>query len=83
MIPFSLYVSIEFIKIIQSKLIYWDSALIYNNNHSFATDVQLETNNWYKGKIEYDFGVINLYIDNNWNKRIKTQYSQKNTATLL
>mgnify|MGYP003314731899 CR=1 FL=1 len=52
--------------------------LYNNNNHSFATDVQLETNKWYKGKIEYDFGVINLYIDNNLVKSVGTP---SNTVT--
>jgi hypothetical protein len=40
--------------------------------------VQLETNKWYKGKIEYDFGVINLYIDNNLVKSVGTP---SNTVT--
>lgn len=52
--------------------------LYNNNNHSFATDIQLETNKWYKGKIEYDFGVINLYIDNNLVKSVGTP---SNTVT--
>ena len=52
--------------------------LYNNNNHSFATDIQLETNKWYKGKIEYDFGVINLYIDNNLVKSVGTT---SNTVT--
>jgi len=53
--------------------------ILYNNAiTSYDTSTQLEVNRWYKGKIEYDFGVIKLYIDNNL---VKTVGSTSNTVT--
>ncbi|MDG2397199.1 MAG: thrombospondin type 3 repeat-containing protein [Flavobacteriaceae bacterium] len=53
--------------------------ILYNNAiTSYDTSTHLVVNRWYKGKIEYDFGVIKLYIDNNL---VKTVGSTSDTVT--
>ena len=53
--------------------------ILYNNaSTSYDTSTHLVVNRWYKGKIEYDFGVIKLYIDNNL---VKTVGSTSDTVT--
>ena len=53
--------------------------ILYNNaTRTYDSNTQLVSNKWYRAKIEYDFGVIKLYIDNNL---VKTAGSTSSSIT--
>ena len=53
--------------------------ILYNNStRTYDSNTQLVSNKWYRAKIEYDFGVIKLYIDNNL---VKTAGSSSSSIT--
>ena len=55
--------------------------ILYNNaTRTYDSNTQLVSNKWYRAKIEYNFGVIKLYIDNNL---VKTAGSTSSSITFV